>query len=72
MKKKAFEKSRKPGRPTVPENLKRVRMTGIRIQKWLYEWLMSQPGSKGQMIEQMLIAKYDIDEKPVSLTSNVK
>lgn len=57
-------KKRKPGRPEVPANLKRVRMTGVRIQQWLLDWLMSQPGSKGQMIERMLIEKYNIDEKP--------
>jgi len=46
--------NKKPGRPKVRPHLKRVRMTGVRIQQWLLDWLMSQPGSKGQLIEKLL------------------
>lgn len=51
---------KKPGRPPVPDHLKRNRMTGIRIQQWMIEWLIKQPGSSGQMVEKALIEKYGI------------
>ena len=51
------------GRPPVPAHLKRNRMTGVRIQQWLLERLMQQPGSKGQLIERLLIKEFGIKSK---------
>jgi hypothetical protein len=48
------------GRPTVPAHLKRNPMTGVRIQQWLLERLMQQPGSKGQLIERLLKKEFGI------------
>ena len=48
------------GRPSVPTHLKRNRMTGVRIQQWLLERLMQQPGSKGQLIERLLIEEFGL------------
>jgi len=48
------------GRPPVPPNLKRVKMTGVRIQQWILDWLMSQPESGGKIIEDVLIEKYEL------------
>ena len=48
------------GRPPVPPNLKRVKMTGVRVQKWILDWLMSRPESSGQIIEAVLIEKYEL------------
>lgn len=48
------------GRPPVPAHLKRNRMTGVRIQQWLLELLMQQPGSKGQLIERLLIEEFGL------------
>ena len=53
-------KKQGPGRPKVPAHLKRNKMTGIRIQQWMIDWLISQPGSSGQMVEKALIEKYGI------------
>ena len=51
------------GRPPVPAHLKRNRMTGGQIQQWLLERLMQQPGSKGQLIERLLIKEFGIESK---------
>ncbi len=51
------------GRPPVPAHLKRNRMTGIRIQQWLLERLMQHPGSKGQLIERLLIKEFNLKAK---------
>jgi len=48
------------GRPPVPPNLKRVKMTGVRIQQWILDWLMSRPESSGKIIEDVLIEKYEL------------
>ena len=61
-KEKQIRACKRPGRPKVPPHLKRVRMTGVRIQQWILDWLMSQPGSKGQLIEKLLIEKRDIEK----------
>ena len=58
-----INKPKGAGRPSVPPQLKRVKMTGIRIQQWVLDWLMSQPGSKGQLIEKLLIEKYTLCRK---------
>jgi len=49
------------GRKPVPEHLKRNKMTGVRIQQWLLDWLMSQPESSGKIIERVLVERYDLD-----------
>lgn len=51
------------GRPPVPAHLKRNRMTGVRIQQWLLERLMQHPGSKGQLIERLLIEEFNLKSK---------
>ena len=56
-------KQKGAGRPPVPPHLKRVKMTGVRIQQWILDWLMSQPESKGQLIEKLLIDKYGLESK---------
>jgi len=38
-------------------------MTGVRIQQWILDWLMAQHGSKGQLIEKLLIDKYGLESK---------
>ena len=48
------------GRPPVPPHLKRVKMTGVRIQQWILDWLMSRPESSGKIIEDVLIEKYEL------------
>jgi len=52
-----------PGRPPVPDHLKRNKMTGIRIQQWMIDWLISESGSSGQIVEKALIEKYGIEYK---------
>jgi len=54
---------KKPGRPPVPVRLKRNKMTGIRIQQWMIDWLIAQPGSSGQIVERALIEKYGLKYK---------
>ena len=51
------------GRPPAPAHLKRNRMTGVRIQQWLLERLMHHPGSKGQLIERLLIKEFKLKAK---------
>jgi len=56
----AQENKKHRGRPFVPAHLKRNRMTGVRIQQWLLDFLMRQSGSKGQLIERLLIEKFNL------------
>ena len=56
-------KQKGAGRKPVPTHLKRNRMTGVRIQQWLLERLMQHPGSKGQLIERLLIKEFKLKSK---------
>lgn len=58
-----MNKNKGAGRPPVPAHLKRNRMTGVRIQQWLLERLMQHPGSKGQLIERLLIKEFNLKIK---------
>ena len=64
MKKKSPSFKKKPvGRQPVPEHLKRNKMTGVRIQQWILDWLMAQPGSSGRVVENALIEKFNLKQK---------
>ena len=53
------------GRKTVPADLKRNKLAGVRIQQWIINWLRAQPESGGQLIEKALIKFYKL-KKPKS------
>jgi len=36
-------------------------MTGVRIQQWILDWLMTQPESSGKIVENALIEKYGLE-----------
>ncbi len=54
---------KKPGRKQTPPHLKREKMTGVRIPRWLLDFIMKQPGSSGKLVEDLLIEKFNL-EKP--------
>lgn len=45
----------------MPPHLKRNKMTGVRIQQWIIDWLIAQPGSSGRIVEKALIEKYGMN-----------
>lgn len=54
---------KRAGKPPVPAHLKRNHMTGVRLQQWLLERLMQHSGSKGQLIERLLIKEFGLKDK---------
>jgi len=56
------QKILKPGRPKLPKRIKRVRMSGVRIQQRILDKLMEQDGSKGKIVEGLLIEYLNIKD----------
>jgi hypothetical protein len=56
------------GRPkgsTIDPSLKRVGLTGFRLPRWIVEWLKSQKGSGGRIIEDALIKQYKLRQPAI-------
>ncbi len=47
-------------KPKLPPEFERVKLSGVRIQGWLYAWLKEQPESAGKLVEKALIEYYEL------------
>jgi hypothetical protein len=51
------------GRPkgsTKPEHLRRVNLNDFRLPRWIVDWLKSQPGSGGRLMEEAIVKYYKL------------
>ena len=54
------EGSGRPKGSTIPAYLKRVNLTDFRLPQWIVDWLKSQQGSGGRLIEEALIKHFKL------------
>jgi hypothetical protein len=56
------------GRPkgsTIHPPLRRVGLTGFRLPQWIVDWLKSQKGSGGRIIEEALVKQYKLRQPAI-------
>jgi hypothetical protein len=56
------------GRPkgsTMPPELRRIMLTGTRLPQWIVDWLKSQEGSGGRIIEEALVKQYKLRQPAI-------
>ena len=47
------------GRPPAPHNLKKIPV-GVKLPRWLVEWMETQPGSRAVMIEDAMVSYHGL------------
>ena len=52
----------RPKGPSIPDHLRRVKLTKFRLPQWIIDWLDEQPESGGRVIERALIMTCGLKE----------
>jgi hypothetical protein len=59
------EGSGRPKGSTIHPPLRRVSLTGFRLPQWIVDWLKSQEGSGGRIIEEALVKQYKLRQPAI-------
>jgi hypothetical protein len=49
----------------MPPELRRIMLTGTRLPQWIVDWLKSQEGSGGRIIEEALVKQYKLRQPAI-------